>query len=302
MQNVNHRRLPLIGIVTVLFNSENVLPGFFESLSKQQGILYKLYVIDNSPKDTGTVMSRDLAAGYGIDTTLKYNNANLGVAEGNNQGIRMARNDGCDVILLANNDIEFGPTTISHLAHNLEGKQCGAVVPKIMYYDKKNLVWYAGGTIKRLAGIVRHDGMGSEDHGQFDMERYVDYAPTCFFMCASTLFDVVGMMDDKYFVYYDDTDFVLRMQSCNKKIFFVPNVLVFHKVSSSTGGMKSPVSIYYGNRNRLYFIRKNFHGATKAIAVAYTLSTRIVRTLAMRPSLARTMWRGVRDGILLPVA
>jgi GT2 family glycosyltransferase len=110
-----------IGIVTVLYNSDDVLHGFFASLAKQQGILYRLYVIDNGTTDSGTRLSQALAAEHGIDAVCVFNNANVGVAKGNNQGIELALKDACTHVLLANNDTEFGSTTILDLWSALDG-------------------------------------------------------------------------------------------------------------------------------------------------------------------------------------
>lgn len=293
--------LPLIGIVTVLFNSEDVLPGFFASLSKQEGVRYKLYVIDNSPKDAGTEMSRQFAAQYGIDATIKFNDANLGVAKGNNQGIELAQADGCDQILLANNDTEFGAMAIRQLQDVLTIEDESAATPKIMYYDSPGKLWYAGGHINVWLMRTPQYGIGDQDHGQFDTQRYVNYAPTCFMMFNAKVFKKIGLMDEQYFVYYDDTDFIWRMAERGISIRYVPSVRILHKVSSSTGGAESSFSIYFGNRNRVYFIRKNLKGVQKSVALAYMLVTRIPRLLSLRPSMARRGWRGMIDGFQMPL-
>lgn len=294
-------REPLIGVVTVLFNSDGVLPGFFESLSKQEGIRYKLYVIDNSPEDTGTRLSHTLSLRYGIDVKLVYNSANLGVAKGNNQGIELARADGCDLILLANNDTEFNGTAIRQLQDAVtDGDR--VATPKIMYYERPDVIWYAGGHINQWLMLTPHYGMGDPDHGQFDGQRYVAYAPTCFMMFDAKVFKEVGCMDEQYFVYYDDTDFVWRMNAHGIRIRFVPSVRVLHKVSSSTGGRWSAFSLYYGNRNRIYFIRKNLRLIEKIVSLSYILGTRPLRFLPLPWTLARSAWKGVFDGFKLYTA
>ena len=95
---------PLIGIVTVLYNSDKVLEDFFTSLAAQENVHYRLYVIDNGTTDSGSRLSRELAQAHGIAAVCVFNNANVGVAKGNNQGIELALADGCTHVLLANND------------------------------------------------------------------------------------------------------------------------------------------------------------------------------------------------------
>ena len=291
-----------IGIVTVLYNSDDVLPGFFASLAKQQGIRYRLYVIDNSATDSGTRISERMAAEHGIDALCVFNNANVGVAKGNNQGIELALKDGCTQVLLANNDTEFGPKTILDLWAALDGGKELAITPKIMYFDEPELLWYAGGHINCWTMRTPHYGLKERDRGQFDHLRHVDYAPTCFMMLDATVFADVGLMDERYFVYYDDSDFVLRMNRRGVRIRYAPGAKVLHKVSTSTGGELSPFSLYYTNRNRLYFIRKNLSGLQKAVAFLYMMVTRLPRLCLLPKKLSERGWAGVRDGFSMPLS
>lgn len=290
-----------IGIVTVLYNSDDVLPGFFTSLAAQQGIHYRLYVIDNSATDSGTRLSESLAAQHGIDAVCLFNNANAGVAKGNNQGIELALKDGCTQVLLANNDTEFGPTTILDLWTGLEGGREHAVTPKIYYYEGEKVIWYAGGHINAWLMRTPHYGDRETDRGQWDHQRYVGYAPTCFMLLDRAVFERVGLMDERYFVYYDDSDFVWRMARHNLRIRYAPGALVLHKVSFSTGGGLSPFSLYYTNRNRLYFVRKNLKGLQKALAFAYMMVTRVPRLCLLPKKLSERGWAGLKDGFAMPL-
>jgi len=76
----------------------------------------------------------------------------------------------------------------------------------------------------------------------------------------ASVFERIGLMDERYFVYYDDTDFVFRCLKHGLRLVYQGSAELRHKVSSSTGGGGSDFSIYYYNRNRLFFIRKNYVG------------------------------------------
>lgn len=290
-----------IGIVTVLYNSDDVLPGFFSSLASQQGISYRLYVIDNSPNDSGTRISEQTAKSLGIDAVCIFNNENVGVAKGNNQGIELALKDGCTQILLANNDTEFSPTTIFELWQDMVENGEHASTPKLMYYDMPDILWYAGGHINPWTMRTPHYGLNEKDVGQFNKKCHVNYAPTCFMLINSEIFEKVGRMDERYFVYSDDTDFVWRMNILGFQIVYNPSAVVLHKVSASTGGASSPFTQYYSNRNRVFFIRKNLHGLQKIFALTYVLTTRLLRLGILPSSKNKSGWKGVRDGLLMPV-
>lgn len=289
-----------IGIVTVLYNSDDVLEGFFRSLAQsvRRDYAIRLFVIDNSPHDRGSLASRRMAADAGLDATVVYNNANLGVARGNNQGIELALADGCSHVLLANNDVEFEPATITTLLEALESSDASACTPKIRYFDSGR-IWFVQGRFRPWTMQVDHLDIGQADGTQFDGIARSDYAPTCFMLFRAELFGELGLMDEQYFVYYDDADFLWRMKQAGRWLKVVPAAIVLHKVSSSTGGDFTPFSIYYSNRNRVYFARKHLRGLQRVVALSYVLATRCVQALMLpRPSSAK-LWQGLRDGYRL---
>jgi GT2 family glycosyltransferase len=294
---------PLIGVVTVLYNSNEVLEGFFLSLHRQLAGAFDLrvYVIDNSADDSGSVLSRQLGERHGVDTHVLFNNANLGVAKGNNQGIELAMADRCSHILLSNNDVEFGEGVIDGLVNELARSRSSAVTPKIHYYDGDQCIWFVAGHFSPWTMQIHHRGIGERDVGQFDKLRRIDYAPTCFMLFPTELFSQLGLMDEQYFVYYDDADFLWRMKEAGKPLQVVPSCLVRHKVSSSTGGDLTPFSVYYANRNRIYFLRKHLRGLQKYVALAYLLSTRLLQYRLLPKAAAAKLKQGVRDGFTLAV-
>jgi GT2 family glycosyltransferase len=290
---------PVVGVVTVLYQSDDVLEDFFASLQVQEGVSLKLYVSDNSATDSGSVLAKALGEHSGIDTQIVFNNANAGVARGNNQGIAMALADGCEYVLLANNDVEFrDPATISKLVIPLSQGASFASIPKIFYHGT-NRIWCAGGSFSPLKAITTHIGEGDDDRGQFDAPAFTEYAPTCFMMLHHSVFERVGMMDEKYFVYYDDADFVWRMNHQNIHLLYVPVAQVAHKVSFSTGGGESPFSLFYCTRNRLYFSRKNLGFPRSLIAQSYSLLAMLVKYPRFTPAGRKSVLRGIAAGMRL---
>jgi GT2 family glycosyltransferase len=301
VEAMRSRQDETIGIVTVLFRSADVVDDFFASLAAQNDVVFKVYVVDNSPDRATLDRCRALATLHRIEAEFVFNDANLGVAKGNNQGIRLAVRDGCRRILLANNDTVFGAGTISALLRAM-GDGDSVIVPKILYHGPGRLIWFAGGRIYSWTMRTPHLGMRAVDVGQFDRPGYTEYAPTCFMLIDASLFDRVGLMDERYFVYYDDTDFVWRLGQAGVRIRFAPEATVIHKVSSSTGGSESPFAVYYTNRNRIYFIRKNLKGLRRLCAFGYVLLTRLAYALLLPRELAARLWSGVRDGFRMPVS
>jgi len=246
---------PTIGLVTVTYNSASVIKPFLACVSAQTVQNHLLVVVDNASRDD----SLALVAAHGDARTLVIANAdNLGVAEGNNQGIEACRARGIDWILLINNDTEFSPTLLEGVLASAAKLQARVIVPRVTYFDRPEQNWFAGGHFSWLRGFqARHEespAAGSER----EAPREIACAPTCCMLIHASIFDSVGLMDAAYFVYWDDTDFCWRLNRHHIPIMFEPAVSLAHKVSSLTGGAQTPFSARHYNRNQVYFLRKHF--------------------------------------------
>ncbi|MBN9300155.1 MAG: glycosyltransferase family 2 protein [Filimonas sp.] len=283
-----------IGIVSVLFNSEDVIEEFFESISLQSHQEFIIYLIDNSYKETTTKLILTLAAKFNLVSKVNHiiNDVNVGVAKGNNQGIQLALQDECEYILLANNDIVFRQKDlfIELIAKSEKQKM---VAPQVLYYGT-NLIWYAGGAIDKYKAIAVHDNEFKDASAIPSQEGITEYAPTCFLLIHKDVFKKVGLMDEKYFVYWDDVDFIYRANKMGFRVLYVPEYIIEHKVSVSTGGSTSDFSIYYSLRNRIYFIKKHFAGVAYVSSMAYTYFTNTIKFLIQK-SKRKAISKAFRD-------
>lgn len=246
-----------IGVVTVTYNSSQVLPEFLLSLESQTHHDFVLYAVDNASKDDTLIQ---LAQWSDPRKAVIPNIENLGVAAGNNQGIRSAIEDGCEYVLLLNNDVCFGSELFQQLLDGLRGHRCSMTTPLIYYHEPKDKIWCAGGYFQpRLGYRSLHYGENQIDVGQFSEVRAVTYAPTCCVLIRREVFSQIGLMDERYFVYSDDTDFMLRAMKAGLVLYYLPTAKLWHKVNSLTGA-DSPFSMRYGARNRAFFIAKHVGG------------------------------------------
>lgn len=291
-----------IGLVTVLFKSDEVLPGFFASITKQSYKDYILYLVDNSPDPVSDSIIEECLSRYPVTAYRHIKSpGNVGVAEGNNIGIRNALADGCAYVLLLNNDIELEQDIVfSSMVSLSETKAEKIIIPKIFYYDTRK-IWMAGGVMNKWRALGIHYGDGKDDAREYNIAKHITYAPTCFMFIESSVFKKVGMMDAKYFAYYDDTDFVFRALKAGYKMYYEPSLTVLHKVSSSTGG-DSTFYVYYSNRNKIYFTRKNLAGLVKYFAIGYTLFTRIFYYIRFDAAQRKKLLQGLKDGFKIPVS
>lgn len=286
---------PILGLVTILYNSDDVLDDFFKSISKQTFKNYALYIIDNSANEKTDLLLKQLLNQYPI-SSFEYIDAggNIGVAAGNNIGIKKAQDDGCEKILILNNDIVICENDAFEKLLLISQYE-SMITPKVLYYDSKK-IWMAGGYMDHNRALGVHFGMGKADRPEFNIPRHITYAPTCFLMVNASTFENVGYMDEKYFAYYDDTDFVMRAIKLGYSLWYEPSLTVLHKVSSSSGGDTSPFYIYYSNRNKIYFIRKNYTGVRKFALLGYTFLSRMLFYVKFKGIARKKLIEGLKNG------
>jgi GT2 family glycosyltransferase len=267
-----------IGIVTVTYNSGKVVDQFLQSLAMQIYKNFIVYAVDNASQDD--TLER-LQAWKDERLRVILNGANVGIAEADNQGIEAALTDGCAYVLFLNNDVEFEPETFAILIAELDAHNCDLLAPKILYEDRIH-IWSAGGTFKSLKGYLGyHTAEGERDEGQCDIAMQIRSAPGCCILARSAVFDKVGMIDAKYFVYHEDADFLFRAWRAGLSMFYTPRARIFHKVSSLTGGSKSAFTIRYNARGHVYFMLKNL-GLMRCLFFLPALQLRTVMKLLVR--------------------
>lgn len=245
-----------IGIVTVTYNSEKCIEDFFDTLSNQTYTNLILYVVDNKSSDNTLAKCKEYEKKLSFPVKYILNDDNYGVAKGNNIGLSNALSDSCSYVLFSNNDVKLKSDTVENLYIGLNQFQTSFAAPKIFFFDT-NKLWFAGGKFnKHNVGFI-HIGYGKEDDDTYNKPMLTEYAPTCFLLVKSNVFDEIGIMDEKYFCYYDDADFMFRAKNNGYKVAYIPSSVLEHKEGFCTGKY-SDFSIYYSYRNRTYFVHKYY--------------------------------------------
>ena len=290
----------LIGIVTVTFNSGLVLPQFLDCTFKQTHQNFILFAVDNASKDHTLCILSECQDGR---LRIIANPDNRGVAEGNNLGIRAALKAGCSSVLLINNDTEFDATLFSQLDEGLGRLSADMICPKMMYFDEPERIWAAGGAFQPWLGYrIKHLGAGQIDVGQNDKAQQITYVPTCCVLIKKEVFEKIGLMDERYFVYMDDVDFMYRAMKAGIKLMYLPDAKLLHKVGCLTGGEDSPFAHRYCTRNRVYFMLKHFGTVLAApmliIYQIYYVKGVLTKRLRFKAFLLKqkAFWEGFRLG------
>lgn len=221
--------------------------------------------VDNGSDDG----SPDRVAARFPSVELIRTGVNLGFSGGNNVGIRRALARGADWVLLLNNDAVADPGLPAALAAAAAARpDAGVLACKVFFADPPDVLMYAGGRVNlRLGYWGRQDGFGQRDDGRFDAMRDVDRATGAAMAVARAAIERAGLLDESLFAYAEDTEWCLRIREAGFGIVFAPDAKVWHVGSASTGGMRSPTSIYYDTRNMIAVAERHDPRSGPAAAV-----------------------------------
>lgn len=245
---------PFVSIVTLNWNGTNVTCEFLESTRNFTYKNYEIIVVDNGSVEDPT--ERILAGNY-PNTKIVKSPVNLGSAGGNNFGMRHSAPH-YDFVFQVNNDAEVTPDLIEKcLEPFYENPSIGVVCPKIRFHHNPTVIQYAGfNKMSMLTGKTTAVGSLEEDKGQHDKSGFTYSAHGCAMMVKREVIEKVGMMAEKYFVYYDESDWSARIIKAGYKIYYQAKGLCFHKESMSMG-KQSPIKVHFMTRNRILYMRRN---------------------------------------------
>ncbi len=250
MQSENY---PLISIVTLNWNQTDVTCEFLESTRNLLWPNYEILVCDMGSKINPT--ERINAANY-PNTKVLRSEENLGFTGGNNWGMRQAKGD---YMFIVNNDTEVTPDLLNVLYEPFtQDKTIGVVSPKLMFFEKKNIIQYAGfNAINPYTGRTTAVGSLQEDVGQFDDKGgYTHGSHGGAMLVSRHIIDKVGMFPESFFIYYEEWDWSTRIIKAGYHIYFQPKGKIYHK-ESITMGKESANKAYYHTRNRILYMRRN---------------------------------------------
>jgi GT2 family glycosyltransferase len=245
---------PKVFIVVINYNGYNDTIECLESVKKLNYSSYEVLIVDNGSTDGS---NRILKSAF-PEITLIETGRNLGFAGGSNAGIRHALAERAECIILLNNDTVVDPEFARELVEvSKRNKKGGIFCSKVYFFDKRDVISYAGGNFNPWLGWGRHRGGGMRDEGQFDKVEETARPCGCSLMVTKEFCEKVGLLDEDFFCYCEDIDWGMRAKREGFKVFYVPGSKVWHKVSKSVGGAGNAISIYYNVRNTLRCLDKS---------------------------------------------
>ncbi len=291
-----------IAVILVNYNGRQYNTACIDSLFAQKNCggepgEMKIYVVDNASQDDSMQIIQER---YGSDRRVEMIllNDNYGFSYANNAGIRRAKAWGADYVLLLNNDTEVREDMLSELLKCAGRHPDSMIAPKIYYSDRRDVFWSAGGEVSPLVRKVRHIGLDQKEEGQFDQECQIGFATGCCLLLPGTVIDRAGVLDERFFLYYEDTEYCFRLQRMGIAIYYCPRAVVWHKVGASSKGADSPLCAYYIARNWLLCNRLHL-GARYPLFLLYYAVNRaaccMLWLLRGRKALVLATCRGIAD-------
>ena len=254
---------PLISVVVLNWNGYQVLDNCLRSLYDQTYRPLEIIVVDNASTD-GSV---DFVRQKFQDVNLIVNEKNLGFGGGNNIGIRASRGQ---YIMILNNDTRLDPKCVEELKRSIEkDKSYGACASKILLENEPDI-------IDGVGIVVCPDGLSFgrgrlEKRDRYDEEEEIFFASDCACLYRREMLEDIGLYDEDFFAYADETDMGWRAQLAGWKCIYSPKAIVYHLHSTSSGGRYSSFKAFLVERNRIWVALKNFPISLIILGQFYTL-------------------------------
>ncbi|ELK48580.1 glycosyltransferase family 2 protein [Halobacillus sp. BAB-2008] len=247
VQELNKEDLPSVCVIIVNFNGTADTLDCLDSLKEQSYPNTHIVVVDNASDDPEELENALANHSFHL-VQLEENN---GFASGNNAGVKYAKEVlDPDYILMLNNDTVVSSDFLFPLVEELEGDAgTGACCSHINYYQPSKLTWYGGGYINWKTGTSVHE---VQDH-RTSPSRDVEFLTGCALLFPIRMIQEIGYLNEDYFLFYEDTEFCVRMKKAGYRLRYVPESVIYHKVSA-TAGFRSPLANYYGTRNKMHFM------------------------------------------------
>ena len=253
------KNFPKVFVIVLNYNNKETLLACLKSVYQSDYQNFEVVVVDNNSTDG----SFELAKQNFSNAHFIKSPQNLGFGMGNNLGIRFALEKFASYIMLLNSDAYLQKTTLSRLVVEAEKKEVsGLVSPVIKKPDQE--IWFAGGKIDWIHMKTKHLFKPKQQEESYESE----YLTGCALLVKKSVFEKIGLFDEKFFLYYEDADFSLRAKKAGFFLLVLPSAVAIHdEKSEQLKGQK----IYWLVLSGLIFFQKNAPAYLKPWIFCYVL-------------------------------
>ncbi|MDD3472496.1 MAG: glycosyltransferase family 2 protein [Syntrophaceae bacterium] len=227
--------------ITVLgYNNIHDTLECLESISQLEGGQFPVLFVDNGSEDN----SSDIVKKHFPSVHVLRLSSNLGFSGGTNKGLGWVCGQGYEFCLILNNDVMLDQAMVNEMLSVADNHEnCAVVMPRIMFIppkvktvgSRKN-IWSDGGYYRKFPPTIKLKD--NRRNINFEVPRAIEFAPGCALLIRCEVLEKVGSFDERFFLFYEDWDFSIRVREACFSIWCAPAATLFHKVSMST--MKNP--------------------------------------------------------------
>jgi GT2 family glycosyltransferase len=224
---------------------------------------------------------------------------NLGYAGNNNTGIQAALEMGPEWVFVLNEDTVLDAECLERLVAVAQADpKIGILGPMVYHHNEPNVIQSAGGKMG-ADWSVWHLAQNELDQGQFPAPHDVDWISGCAILVRRAVIEQIGMLDQRFFYYWEETEWCLRAREAGWRIVHVPQAKLWHK-GVQRDYHPSPSVTYYSTRNRFMVLQKH-HAPLAAWLAAWRETLRTLISWSVKPKwrgmLAHrdAMWQGTMD-------
>ncbi|CAN5890922.1 glycosyltransferase family 2 protein [soil metagenome] len=264
-------------VIVPNWNGERFLRTCLTSLREQSFKGFETVLVDNGSTDDSIAYVEK----YFSEVRIVQLERNRGFAAAANAGVKASDTE---LVALLNNDTEVDPGWLEALIHAADAHpEAGFFASKLVDFHNRRFLDGAGDTL-RLSGLPYRLGHGEKDRGQFDDPAYVFGACAAAALYRRTMLDDVGIFDEDFVSYCEDGDLSFRAQLAGYKCLYVPEAIVYHVGSATTGGKRSSTATRLGTRNGLSLLVKNLPFSTVPHVLPFLLGGQLARLLTAAAS------------------
>ena len=275
---------PQFGVVVLNWNNADDTIDCLEALRLCDPPPARLVVVDNGSADDSIErisawVSRAADLGRLPDTSVLSTGENKGFAGGTNVGIRaLVEIPDITHVVLLNNDATLRSDFFARAADLLRSHpNAGLIGPTIFHADAPHSVWYAGGIEIPSRALFRHVVSVPHDRRPAPTE----FVTGCVMVIARPLIAAIGMLPECYFpAYWEDSEYSSHARRAGFPVLYAPDLVAFHKVGSTVRAAGIDVPLERAkNRLRVFYVRRNYSGSRKFVALAYLAVTKPARAI-----------------------
>ncbi len=254
----------MLSIITVTYNSQNFIKKCLESIYKNISNSDEVFVIDNNSQDKTTEVVEKIIQEKNYNN-LKFikNKENLGFAKANNQALKQAKGN---YIFLINPDTEFDKNIFSQMIEFANQHQ-NAGIFGCQQIDYRNKVAGSFGNFPsfwtNLAYKLKLYWFTPWAHWTmynfftkylFNKNKKVDYVGCGFTLIKKQVIEKIGLFDENFFLYYEDTDFCKRANNFGFEVWYLGKI----KIKHFTGASSSQNKIKKWSKESLKYYKKKY--------------------------------------------